>query len=64
MLRALDLFPHEAPASCVLPIQGRIILRRSQVKLSVGDVRHFIEAGTVKAKDDPDQAQWIAANGF
>lgn len=64
MLRALDLFPFEAPPDSGLPIQGRIILRKTQCRLSVDDIRDFIAAGSVKPKDNPDQGQWISANGF
>lgn len=64
MLRPLDLFPFEAPANAVIPIQGRIILRNHPFRLHVQDVATFISTGTIKATDDPDQAQDFAAHGF
>lgn len=64
MLRPLDLFPFEAPASAGIPIQGRIILRNHPFRLELRDVSQFIAQGIIKATDDPDQAQDLAANGF
>lgn len=64
MLRPLDLFPFEAPASAGLPIQGRIILRNHPFRLELRDIQQFIAQGTIKATDDPDQAQDLASNGF
>jgi hypothetical protein len=64
MLRPLDLFPFEAPATERIPIQGRIILRNHPFRLELRDIAQFIEQGIIKATDDPDQAQDLAANGF
>lgn len=64
MLRPLDLFPFEAPATAAIPIQGRIIIRNHQFRLHPRDVAAFIATGTIKATDDPDEAQDFAANGF
>ena len=64
MLRPLDLFPYEAPANAGIPIQGRIILRNHAFHLIASDVDQFIANGTIKATDDPDEAQDFAANGF
>ncbi len=63
-MKSLDLFPYEAAFSHGLPIQGRILLRRSQCHLHVIDVRDFIKAGSLSAQHDPDQAQKIGAGGF
>lgn len=64
MLRALDLFPYEAPADCAMPIQGRIIIRNHPFRLIPPDVQQFIATGTIKATDDPDEAQDLASHGF
>lgn len=64
MLRSLDLFPFEAPASANIPIQGRIILRNHPFRLELRDIQQFVTSGIIKATDDPDQAQDLAANGF
>lgn len=64
MLRPLDLFPFEAPANAGIPIQGRIILRNHAFHLIPADVQQFIATGTIKATDDPDEAQDLASNGF
>lgn len=64
MLRSLDLFPFEAPANAGIPIQGRIILRNHMFRLELSDIAQFIRDGLIKATDDPDQAQDLAANGL
>lgn len=64
MLRPLDLFPFEAPANAGIPIQGRIIMRNHPFRLELRDIAQFIQNGIIKATDDPDEAQDLAANGF
>ncbi len=64
MLSPLSLFPFEASASAGIPVQGRIILRNHPYRLELRDIQQFIQDGIIKATDDPDEAQDLAANGF
>lgn len=63
-MKALDLFPYEAPKNAGISLQGRIMLRNQTALFLPSDIPRLVELGMLEATDDPDQAQRIGTHGF